>query len=406
MTTSDPTEVIARIRERVRARHAGEGPEYGPPRNPIATFGPASSTHYDLGELHVNLSACNALHNAVGTLNPRHSGLHNQVLQFLKKIMRRSLTWYTRPLHEFHAAVTRTLNHTTIALEEARAGLSMLEARVEHLEQRLEQTSSATAESLRGLHRDLRRTQDEVRRGTPPTGQAVSLNLDQQTAKLDFDYFMFEERFRGPESEIKRRQRAYLEYFRGCTDVLDLGCGRGEFLELMRENGISARGVETGKDAFLLCQEKGLAVTEQDLLSYLESLPDESAGGIFCSQVIEHMNPAAQLLLLRLAQQKLRPGAPLLVETINPECVYALCRNFYLDPTHVRPVHPEMLAFSMRSLGFDKVEIKYSSPLSDRQLPNLPIGEPNPELDAFNRALVHVNDLLFGFQDYAAIGWR
>jgi O-antigen chain-terminating methyltransferase len=217
---------------------------------------------------------------------------------------------------------------------------------------------------------------------------------------------MFEERFRGPESEIKRRQRAYLEYFRGCSDVLDLGCGRGEVLELMRENGISARGVETGKDAFLLCQEKGLAVTEQDLLSYLESLPDESAGGIFCSQVIEHMNPAAQLLLLRLAQQKLRPGAPLLVETINPECVYALCRNFYLDPTHVRPVHPEMLAFSMRSLGFDKVEIKYSSPLSDRQLPNLPIGEPNPELDAFNRALVHVNDLLFGFQDYAAIGWR
>jgi O-antigen chain-terminating methyltransferase len=405
---SDPTEVIARIRERVRARHAGEGGA-SRPRPPLPAFTARSSPGYDLGELHSNLAACNALHSAVGTLNPRRPGLHNRAIQFAKKVMRRSLTWYTRPLHEFHGAVTRTLNHTTIALEETRDGLGVLEARVEGLEQRFEQAAA----SLRGLQRDLRRLQEEVRvperaQATPAAaaaaGQAAPAAL--QTPQLDFDYFMFEEHFRGPESEIKRRQQAYLEYFRGCSDVWDLGCGRGEFLELMREHGIAARGVETGKDAFLLCQEKGLAVEQQDLFSCLESLADESAGGIFSGQVIEHLPPALQLRLVNLAQQKLRPGAPLVIETINPECVYALCRNFYLDPTHVRPVHPEMLAFAMRSAGFHRVDIKYSSPQAERQLPKLVLGPSRPELEAFNRALVHVNDLLFGFQDYAAVGWR
>lgn len=417
---SDPTEVIARIRERVRSRHAGEGSPFLP-RKPLPAVTSASIPRYNLGELHSNLAACNALHNAVGVLNPRRPGLHNKAIQFAKKVMRRSLTWYTRPLHEFHGAVTRTLNHTTIALEEARAGLGTveaglggLEARLETLEQRFEQTTAASGESLRTLQRDLRRLQEEVRQserveeGAVPAVSAAGQTTPAvpQLPQLDFDYFMFEEHFRGPETEIKRRQQAYLEYFRGCSEVWDLGCGRGEFLEIMRENGIPARGVETGKDAFLLCLEKGLAVTEQDLFSCLESLADESAGGIFSSQVIEHLPPALQLRLVRLAYQKLRPGASLLIETINPECVYALCRNFYLDPTHVRPVHPEMLAFAMRSVGFNRVEIKYSSPQTERQLPKLTVGSEGPEIEAFNRALVNINELLFGFQDYAAVGWK
>src|SRR5207248_3727449 len=113
----------------------------------------------------------------------------------------------------------------------------------------------------------------------------VSTYCAEQPLEFDFDYFMFEERFRGSEAQIKDRQKANLVYFDACTDVLDLGCGRGEFLELLREKGIAARGVEMGKDALLLCRQKGLEVIEADLLSYLESLQDESAGGIFCSQV-------------------------------------------------------------------------------------------------------------------------
>src|SRR5690348_13869890 len=125
----NPNEVIAAIRERVRARHAAE-PQQPTPRPPAAVgFTPATSA-YDLRELHANLAACNALHAAVGALNPRSPGLHNQALQFVKKVMRRSLTWYTRPLHEFHGAVTRTLNETTRALEHLRADVSSLRSEI------------------------------------------------------------------------------------------------------------------------------------------------------------------------------------------------------------------------------------------------------------------------------------
>jgi O-antigen chain-terminating methyltransferase len=417
----NPKEVIAAIRERVRARHAAE-PEHTAPCPPAAASLTPAPSAYDLRELHANLAACNALHAAVGTLNPRSPGLHNQALQFVKKVMRRSLTWYTRPLHEFQGAATRTLNETTIALEEVRSGLALLQSRLDAIaeslysrEQGLEQTVSSQGDSIRSLQRDLRRLQDQVVDGERAAHKSVPAGQPQMPAtatasppgpELDFDYFMFEERFRGPESEIKRRQQAYLEYFRGCAQVLDLGCGRGEFLELMRENAIPAHGVETGKDALLLCREKGLSVTKANLLSYLESQADRSIGGIFSSQVIEHLRPAAQMQMVRLAHHKLTPGSPLLIETINPECVYALCRNFYLDPTHVRPVHPEMLAFVMQSLGFERVDIKYSSPVSDRQVPRLPIASHAPEVEAFNQGISRVNDLLFGFQDYAAIGWK
>ena len=413
--TPDLTEVIAHIRERARARHTGEPAQITqhPTAAPILS---SARPDYDLHELHANLAACNALHNAVGMLNPRRPGLHNQALQFVKKIMRRSLTWYTRPLHDFHSAVTRSLNETTRALEDVRASLSLLEAQVGNLGPRvqsLEQNASASAESLRALQRDVRRVQSDLREsehraekggGAAPGQQHVSTAIPAPGSELDFDYFMFEERFRGPESEIKRRQQAYVDYFRGCTEVLDLGCGRGEFLELMRENAIPARGVESGEDALLLCREKGLSVTKSDLLNYLESLPDESLGGIFSSQVIEHLPPIAQMRLTRLAHMKLRPGSPLIIETINPECVFALCRNFYLDPTHVRPVHPEMLAFVLRSLGFSDVDIKYSSPVLDRQLPKLRSGVPGLQLEDFNQKVDHVNNFLFGFQDYAASG--
>src|SRR5690242_17863848 len=163
----NPNEVIAAIRERVRARHAAEL-EPSTPRPAAANFTPATSA-YDLQELHANLAACNALHAAVGTLNPRSPGLHNQALQLVKKVMRRSLTWYTRPLHEFQGAATRTLNETTIALEEVRSGLALLQSRLDAIaeslysrEQGLEQTVSLQGGSIRSLQRDLRRVQDQL----------------------------------------------------------------------------------------------------------------------------------------------------------------------------------------------------------------------------------------------------
>jgi O-antigen chain-terminating methyltransferase len=222
----------------------------------------------------------------------------------------------------------------------------------------------------------------------------------------DFDYFAFEELYRGDETSIRERQKSYLECFRGRQNVLDVGCGRGEFLELLRENNISAKGVELGTDQYLLCREKGLDVIQQDLFAYLESLADESLGGLFSSQVIEHLTASDQLRYVRLAYEKTMPGSPVVFETINAQCVWAVMRNFFLDPTHVRPIHPETLKFAMETVHFREVKLLFSSPMSDRIIPPLEVDGGVKNAAEFNQRLYELNLFLYGNQDYAAIGWH
>ena len=268
------------------------------------------------------------------------------------------LTWYTRPLHEFHRAVAGSLNEVVKACENSQADLKNLEANltvadvnfarfVNAERARIRKEFATLEERLRANERHIRRVEQTVHSGAPAGASSAAPPMfpTAMNSETNFDYFTFEEQFRGPEEQIKQRQLDYVEYFRTRQNVLDLGCGRGEFLELLRESGVPARGVETGVDAFLRCRDKGLDVVQQDLFTFLESQPDQSVGGIFCSQVIEHLPSGLQIRLVNLASQKLGAGAPLIIETINPECLYALSRNFFLDPTHVRPVHPEMLAF-------------------------------------------------------------
>jgi SAM-dependent methyltransferase len=221
-----------------------------------------------------------------------------------------------------------------------------------------------------------------------------------------FDYFRFEELYRGDEGLIAARQREYLGYFRGRQDVVDLGCGRGEFLELLREQGIRAKGVEAGGDQYLLCREKGLDVVQQDLFDFLESTADGALGGIFSAQVIEHLAASDQLRLVALAYRKTAPGSPVIFETINAQSVFAVVRNFFLDPTHVRPVHPETLKVAMESAKFRDVELRFSSPYTEKRVPPLELADDGPQLVEFNRAMGALNDLVYGYLDYAAIGWH
>ena len=138
-----------------------------------------------------------------------------------------------------------------------------------------------------------------------PARERASVALAVPAHKPEFDYAGFEERFRGSEEEIKERQRIYVPYFEGRNDVLDIGCGRGEFLELMRESGIQARGVDLDLDMILLCRDKGLDVSVDDAFAYLGALPDDSLGGIFAAQVIEHLHPLSG----HRARQPLPPEA-------------------------------------------------------------------------------------------------
>lgn len=244
------------------------------------------------------------------------------------------------------------------------------------------------------------------RRAEETMTQAAPAKVPLQILEPDLDYFAFEERFRGSEEEIKQRQRHYVEYFRDKGDVLDIGCGRGEFLELLEEAGIQAKGVDLDLDMVLHCQDKGLDVVRKDAFAHLESLADESIGGIFAAQVIEHLEPSEIIRLVKLSQRKLRQGGVLILETPNPACLMVFAACFYMDFSHIRPVHPEAMKFLVESAGFDEVELKFSAPVeASMRIPPMPDSTPEAVRE-FNRGIERVNNLLYGFQDYAVIGKR
>jgi O-antigen chain-terminating methyltransferase len=208
-----------------------------------------------------------------------------------------------------------------------------------------------------------------------------------------FDYFMFEHRFRGTADDIRRRQSKYVELFAGRQHVVDLGCGRGEFLQLALQHGISITGVDMSEDMVSFCCDLGLPAIRDDLFRYLTAMADGSIDGIFCSQVVEHLEPDDILRLVHLAAPKLRSGSPLAIETVNPHCPLAL-GNFFLDPTHVRPVPPAMLQFMLEQEPFIVKSLMFSGPV--------PGHEGTDTLDARKALTAEIS----AYQDYAAVAVR
>ena len=192
------------------------------------------------------------------------------------------------------------------------------------------------------------------RTAEPPSSSSVET--------LSHKYVGFEDAFRGSSEDIQRQLRNYIPIFAGASDVLDIGCGRGEFLALLRENGVTARGIDLNDAMVAVCREKGFEATKADALSYLRGVPAGSLGGLFAAQVVEHLEPAYLTRLLEAAFDALRPGAPIVLETINPACWFAFFESYIRDITHVRPLHPDTLKFLLIASGFQQIEIRYSAP--------------------------------------------
>jgi O-antigen chain-terminating methyltransferase len=249
------------------------------------------------------------------------------------------------------------------------------------------------------LAREAGTAADTARRG----GDAAAV-----TPAPAVDRRLLADAFRGTESSIRDRQRRYVAYFEGCTNVLDVGCGRGEFLHLLREAGIGAQGVDLDDDLVLWCRERGLAVRCADALQYLAALPDGELDGIFSAQVVEHLRTDDLLRFIDLAYQKLRPEGRIVIETLNPESLLVLYRWFWMDLTHERLVHPDTLMFVLRSVGFRDVECDFlAPPAGPLHVPQLhfPV-DPPAQLQEFNAATQYLNRLLYGSFDYAVVAVR
>lgn len=238
-----------------------------------------------------------------------------------------------------------------------------------------------------------------------------------------YKYVGFEDNFRGAVQDIRARQAEYLPYFEGASDVLDVGCGRGEFLDLLRQRGITARGVDINDEMAAICRARGLDATAGDSLAYLEALPDESLGGLFTAQVVEHLEPQYLMRLLDTAYRKMRPGSTIILETINPACWYAFFSSYIRDITHVRPLHPDTLRYLLVASGFQRTSLRYSAPFpeesklqpvrvhaQDGGQGSVGADDPDDALrgmaEVFNENVSRLNELLFTYLDYAAIGER
>jgi SAM-dependent methyltransferase/exonuclease VII small subunit len=242
------------------------------------------------------------------------------------------------------------------------------------------------------------------RTGDVPATPATSSSVE----TLSYKYVGFEDAFRGSQEDIQRQLRDYVPIFAGASDVLDIGCGRGEFLALLRESGVSARGIDLNDAMVAVCREKGFAATKADALSYLRTVPPGTLGGLFAAQVVEHLEPAYLTRLLEAAFEALRPGAPIVLETINPACWFAFFESYIRDITHVRPLHPDTLKFLLIASGFQQIEIRYRAPYPEHEkLQPIPKSEVlGDSVETLNGNIEKLNSLLFTYLDYAAIARR
>lgn len=253
--------------------------------------------------------------------------------------------------------------------------------------------------------------------------QAISHKTDKaqdspNALSNDHKYVEFENLFRGSRDDIRKSLSEYIPYFKGTSDILDIGCGRGEFLDLLRERNLTCWGIDTNQGMVTECHNRGLTVKHGDALSIMRGIPDGSLGGIFSSQVVEHLQPDYLMELLETAHQKLRPGTRIILETINPACWSAFFESYIRDITHVQPLHPDTLKYLCIASGFQNVETHFCSPYPEHaKLRAVPIVD-RPEgtdkhqrvltslIDAVDHHAERLNDLLFTHMDYAVVGNR
>jgi SAM-dependent methyltransferase len=278
-------------------------------------------------------------------------------------------------------------------------------------------TASLAQQTAVSLKRDVERavqTLTEASGAGAPAGSARVDGAPLTAPDLNaFKYLGFENAFRGAPEEIRRRLEAYVPLFAGKTDVLDIGCGRGEFLDLLRAAGIAGRGIDTNAAMVEETRARGLSAERVDALEALARLESGALGGVFAAQVIEHLQPDYLAALLEEAVRVIRPGGLIVLETINPTSWVAFFESYIRDITHVRPLHPETMQYMLRVSGFSDVRVQFSSPVEPlarlQRLP-APAADVPVELadviNTLNDNVERLNGRLFSYQDYAVVGVR
>ena len=320
----------------------------------------------------------------------------------LAHIRRRTKTFVRREVHLQLDPVADEVSRLSLELQRLQrfrdAEIAEREATVDQLRREL----AAASERLSRLERTARSDQG----GRKAALQAESRGaIEAPDTSMDLDYFAFEGLLRGSTDEIAERQSGYVDLFADADDILDVGCGRGELIELLSRVGKRVSGVDLNRDMVERCRERGLQVVVADGITNLSAREAQSLGGIAALQVVEHLRPAQLTAFLEGCYRVLRPDGVLLLETINPVTLSAI-RNYFADLTHSQPLVPETLKFLVECAGFRDVTITYQNALPEiARLRHVPFGDRVSEgaQAEIDRNVDLVNATLFGPQDYAVI---
>jgi 2-polyprenyl-3-methyl-5-hydroxy-6-metoxy-1,4-benzoquinol methylase len=436
-------QIVLAVKERVRARYSGPTANGG---DPAVRVGPA-----DLMPVVHARDAAQSRIAAIGSVNPRAGGVANRVIQAVKKLVARSLQWFVREQVVFNREIVSAVEATLEALNQHNRAIADIATQASAAEWRtaMEQKLAAseiqllrTVAELQGafqyratqiesnfhdmlksqhanylgaldrasvdtqkrlwadmekirwqyermIHTELRLIRQRAARAADVPAQASVAPPPSGAPALD--YARFAERFRGPQENVRKSHDFYKTLFEGRASVLDIGCGRGEFLEMMRSLGVPAKGIDLSDESVAECRSKGLDAEMADLFTMLDGATDGEFDGIFCSQVVEHLDPLLLPKMISLCAEKLSRGGVMAIETPNPECLAIFASFFYLDPTHARPVPAPLLEFYMTEAGLSEIE---THPLS-------PAIEMFPEVGELPEAF---RKRFFGGLDYAIIG--
>lgn len=408
MSTADDPEIkaiLAELQEEIRRHRLALG-DLGalPPPDPLARVREkqAVNPHLPIG----------------WPVMPR--GLIPKLVAYTQKIVRRLLRWYINPIvaqqNEFNSAATDLLASQQTRLDQLTSQVESLAAKLSQSEDRWAAFQHQVETELETTRLRLQRLENWRRESKTQSEPPVP---EGKSATVGIDYYLLGALYRN-RYQMTGRLSDYEDLLTGLAStghpllpVLDIGCGRGEFVGHMRAMGLPAYGIDLDADALAIGQAQGLDLRQADAISHLKSLPDNSLSAVTMIQVVEHFEPEALLQLLQLIERKLQPGGLVLAETINPECLYALANWYLRDPSHRTPLHSATLRFLMMQAGFHRIETRFLHPVPEEERLQTNVGargELDPAVVALAAQIRHnmetLNRFLYGPQDYAVIAYK
>ncbi|MEH2394499.1 MAG: methyltransferase domain-containing protein [Nostoc sp.] len=357
--------------------------------------------------LGVTDSRVQSLENRLGVIDSRVQSLEEQL-----KIIDKNIQSMDNSFNSFDTLVSSWLTDTKESFDAGNSRIEKIDERLKSVDNHIQDVNNRlSAIDERYARNDIYLKNDliqqkrlislfleEAQRRLPEPFNQEQLQtlISEDQHLLDTFYVAFEDQFRGSREEIKNRLITHISSVEkaitstGNAPIVDIGCGRGEWIDLLSKQGFKASGIDINVAMVQECQNLGLDAVLGDGLEYLRSLPDNSLAAVSSFHVIEHLQLQKLISLIDEVLRVLRSGGVVILETPNPENLIVGACNFYLDPTHRNPIPPPTAKFILESRGFAQVEIRRLHPMTENH--NL----ENPFL----------NSLLLGCQDYAVIGWK